>query len=518
MLPNIILIGIDNLRFDLVEGCPEKRYLDDFIVGNTLPVTPTLKAVAEESFWFQTCVAAAGYTPPSFATALTGTYPYRHGLIDYRWSSLHASVPTVFEALRGHGYRTVCMGSDPALFAQTRIGRGVDVVCRAEDELFPFLTADPTRPVVAFAHFFDCHTPFLWTDWRRPGINDDFYTEMQHLFGEDLRTQPDDRSAMRRAQHLTHGELPRQANADQHYTKLVSLYLQSIAKFDTGRLAAFVSFLKASGLWDTSYVVFFSDHGEIRDPDNPHLTSHGAHTKESLTRVVLMIHGPGIATGVSNDLVGLVDLTPTLFDLVGIRGASSDLHSLDGRSLAHLVNGESDTGEHWYMQEGWMVAIDRIVPPVRLERAVRTSTDLRYVFRGNEAILAEARGLRGAELRRWIAHSFFPARVEIEADRACLDQTVKDLGGGPEAALELALRREVQTPRHALYDLLWDPAEVRPIRVSFAPQLWPDYLEKYNWMLAHSGPVEKHANPVEESAEAEEEDLAERLRALGYHD
>jgi arylsulfatase A-like enzyme len=79
-LPNLIFIAIDNLRFDLISSYPDKTYLQDFLATDFIPETPTLNALADESFWFQTCVSAAGYTPPSFATIFTGAYPYQHGV------------------------------------------------------------------------------------------------------------------------------------------------------------------------------------------------------------------------------------------------------------------------------------------------------------------------------------------------------------------------------------------------------------------------------------------------------
>lgn len=73
--------------------------------------------------------------------------------------------------------------------------------------------------------------------------------------------------------------------------------------------------LKRMGVLEKSIVVLFSDHGE-------ELFDHGSvnHTQfyEHTARVPLIIHVPGVRPAVSSKLVSLVDVMPTVLEMVGI--------------------------------------------------------------------------------------------------------------------------------------------------------------------------------------------------------
>lgn len=519
-LPNLILIGIDNLRADLVSSFPDKTLLQDFLVDDRVPETATLDTLARESFWFRTCVSAAGYTPPSFATTFTGTYPYHHGVVDFIYSRLRSETRTLFEMLRAAGYRTAWFGREEWLLSTTQITRGIEAFCRNEDELFEFTAAHQDEPLCLFAHFFDCHKPFMWTEYDRPGINEDFFLQMHAMFGEDLRPlqSGDWKNLVARAETIAYEDLPDGVDPQEHYGKLVELYLRAIAKFDAGRLADFLTRLQEKNLWNSSYTLTFSDHGEIRDPEQRHRTNHGYFTSDAQTRVVCMLRGPDIQPGVSDELVGLVDMAPTLLNVLGSSAKPVPLPAFDGRSLSPILRGQSLAYEkRWYMQEGWMVFTERAVPPTRRERAVRTPEGFRYVFRGNPADLALAEEMDTDELPKWLAHTFFPMRWDAEAERDDMLQAFQRAGGDYDAALTLLFWKEHAHTRYAIYDLHTDPFERHPIRVSYAPDTWEDYLEKYRWMLAHSGAC-SHPEADTLSEENDDAELTERLRALGYHD
>jgi arylsulfatase A-like enzyme len=96
--------------------------------------------------------------------------------------------------------------------------------------------------------------------------------------------------------------------------------------------------LERTGQRENTVVIFTSDHGEM-------LGDHGIYLKgpyfyESAIRVPLIIDGPGLRDGQTSDaLVELVDLTPTIFDFVGVH-KPNELH---GRSLAPLLTGKETT-------------------------------------------------------------------------------------------------------------------------------------------------------------------------------
>jgi arylsulfatase A-like enzyme len=121
-------------------------------------------------------------------------------------------------------------------------------------------------------------------------------------------------------------EVVQQATAD--YYALITHMDREIGRI----LAA----LEAGGRADDTLVVFCSDHGLS-------LGGHGLMGKQNLyddsMRAPLVIAGPGIPKGSSDALVYLLDLYPTLCELLGVEVPES----VEGESLAPIVRGEAQS-------------------------------------------------------------------------------------------------------------------------------------------------------------------------------
>ena len=88
--------------------------------------------------------------------------------------------------------------------------------------------------------------------------------------------------------------------------------------------------LEHRGMLDNTYIIYSSDHGEM-------LGDHGLYTKsvayEASLRVPLLVAGPGIAGNqISDSLVELIDLNPTICELAGV----PVLPRIDARSIMRL--------------------------------------------------------------------------------------------------------------------------------------------------------------------------------------
>ncbi|MEM7131439.1 MAG: sulfatase-like hydrolase/transferase [Chloroflexota bacterium] len=103
---------------------------------------------------------------------------------------------------------------------------------------------------------------------------------------------------------------------DRQKKEAAACYYASITEIDQqyGRL---IDFLETSGQMENTIIIFSSDHGEL-------LGSHGLYCKnisgfEEVYNIPLVMKGPGIPQGVvSQAIVGLHDLAPTLLDLCDI--------------------------------------------------------------------------------------------------------------------------------------------------------------------------------------------------------
>ncbi len=110
-------------------------------------------------------------------------------------------------------------------------------------------------------------------------------------------------------------------------------YLAVITALD-GHIGRLLAELKARGMYDNTLFVFSSDQGLA-------MGSHGLMGKQNLydagMKVPLFISGPGVPRGESEALTYLLDIFPTVCDLVGAKIPAG----LDGQSLRPVIDGKA---------------------------------------------------------------------------------------------------------------------------------------------------------------------------------
>ncbi|MEO6773160.1 MAG: sulfatase-like hydrolase/transferase [Kofleriaceae bacterium] len=283
---NVLILTVDALRFDLLApGAPDR---DDF---------PNLTKLLAESVWFTHAIAPASGTDVSLSTLLTG-----------RFDPFQPVITTLLEALRASGRRTYAAipGEVLRYVGDTLIGRGVDKLVTVQTdwdkadigdhvsapataiEGIRALDSAGTRPWAIWLHFFDVHE--------------------HHQI-----------------------DVPKALLAQVHAggSPVIHKYRALLHAIDSevGRLRAE---LAKRGLADSTIIVFASDHGESLGADPRLLDTHGQVVYHALVRVPLAFHVPGVAPGQRTDLASLVDLAPTLLDLIGTPDA---MQPLDGTNL-----------------------------------------------------------------------------------------------------------------------------------------------------------------------------------------
>jgi arylsulfatase A-like enzyme len=130
-------------------------------------------------------------------------------------------------------------------------------------------------------------------------------------------------------------------------------------------VAAVLAAYRAHGLLERTLVVVTADHGESLG-DHDYYFAHGWFAYEDALRVPLVLVGPGVPAGRRvGASVSLVDLAPTLLDLLGLPATAT----MEGRSLRPLVRADGSDREAFsqtYYGEGMV--------------ALRTG-DVKYVFK-----------------------------------------------------------------------------------------------------------------------------------------
>lgn len=320
---NVLVLTLDTTRRDAMG-----------FFGHSPSITPHLDTLAGESTVFTDAYTVAPLTLPAHASLLTGLYPNSHHLRDNSVAALSPDATTLAEALQAEGWQTAagvaaivldsCYGLDQGFAVYRDPARDPSrqrlfIAERRADAMVDQTLADlpASGPWLYWLHLFDAHYPYA-----------------------------------------APGSVPRAARTeDEAYADRRRLYFEEIAWLDAqvGRL---LTALRARPDWSDTIVVVAADHGEsLLDGVEP---THGWFIYDPTMRIPLLVRMPGAAPRRVDVPVSLVDVMPTLLDLVGV--ARPDLR-FDGATLAPLVRGEPEEPftqravamESWYAWSnfGW---------------------------------------------------------------------------------------------------------------------------------------------------------------------
>ena len=302
---NVVLISIDTLRRDHL--APYGAALE----------TAAASRLAREGVLFERAVSHVPLTLPSHSSIFTGLYPPHHGVRDNAGFVLGKDVTTLAERLLEHGYQTAAVVGSYVVAARWGLAQGHETY----DDSFDYSEIErrslteverPAGPVVDRA-----------LDWlRRERRGDRPFYLWVHLYDpHDPYTPPEE--YRRRAPTAYAGEV---------------LYADA-------QVARLLDALDALGLRQRTLVVYLSDHGESLGDHGE--ATHGIFLYGATLDVPMIIAPPSGASPGSlglapagrrvRGLARLVDVTPTVLDLVGLPVPAG----LDGASLLPLVAHEA---------------------------------------------------------------------------------------------------------------------------------------------------------------------------------
>ena len=310
--PNLLLISVDTLRAD---------HLGSY--GYPLETDPFLReAFAEGGTLFETCISSASSTGPSHMTMFTSLDPTVHGVLPTAsfGTVLPRGVVTLASALRSAGLTTGAVTEDGPLGPARGFARGFDDFAETVEA-----GRTKTRGRIA-------RTLELAEAWLRRNGDKRFFLFVHTYEVHAPYTPPDPYADL-------FAEAPSPQGFPPHWNPI--LYDREIRHTDD-RLRDFFAFLEDAGLLRDTLVVLTSDHGEAFLEHG--FFGHGPDVHEEILRVPLMLRGPLIPAGQRiPELVGLVDLMPTLLELLGVAAPAG----LMGRSAAGLVRGDDGAGAGW---------------------------------------------------------------------------------------------------------------------------------------------------------------------------
>ncbi len=321
---NLVLISIDTLRADHL-SC----------YGYTRDTSPNIDSFARASLLFEQAFSTSHQTADSHMSILTSLYPSVHGVrnaTDRQAAQLPSGVTTLALHLERQGYRTGGFHGGGNLSPIYGFGRGFETYeeTTGVEATIDWILTPSEKPFFAFHHTYGPHDPYLsaspygemfgdGSEVPFPATQEELDRQLA-LMGRDTEGFASIREAFWSKVDPTD---PR------HVQRLIDLYDGKIRQTDA-ELAPLLSTLEK--LDRPTVVVITSDHGEEFQEHG--LFRHHKQLYSTLLRVPLVLRIPGAPTGRVSQRMSLIDLAPTLLEILG----SPPLDSAQGRSFLKTLS------------------------------------------------------------------------------------------------------------------------------------------------------------------------------------
>ncbi len=192
---------------------------------------------------------------------------------------------------------------------------------------------EPNKPWLLSVNPFDPHPPFdaPYEYYRR--------YDPETLPGAHFKDGDIEHQRRLEAANIDFQNRARHPDELQHKHIQASYY--AMIEFLDAEFGRLLRYLDDSGQRENTIIIFMSDHGETLGDHG--LVLKGCRFYEGLARVPLMISWLGqVQPQVTDELVELVDIVPTLYELLGMEAPPW----VQGRSLAPLLAGDKLSAPH----------------------------------------------------------------------------------------------------------------------------------------------------------------------------
>lgn len=353
---DIVLITVDSLRADHV-GC----------YGYERNTTPTLDQLAANGQCYKNAFSHACSTRPSFPSILTSSYALMHG----GFEQLSHDRTTIAEAMSGVGYQTAGFHSNLYLSADFGYDRGFDnfydskstssLLARARQAVKTHVDSDgmvynvlqkafnaterQTGVELGSAYVSADEMTEMAMEWAKDTGKDPRFLWVHYMDVHHPYTPPEKHQLKFRNKPVSNTDATQLRRkmlenpkdiTDAELEKLIDLYDAEIAFVD-----AEIKRLRTclDEVWDEDYVMAFTaDHGE-EFLDHGRF-SHAATFYDEVLHVPLILDD-NQEPETHDDLVGLLDLSPTLTDYADIDQPEAFLgEPLTGESVRDSVIAE----------------------------------------------------------------------------------------------------------------------------------------------------------------------------------
>lgn len=313
--------------------------------------SPVLDRLAAEGILFTRAHATAPLCSPSRGSLFTGRYPHSNGLVGlahHGWE-YRAGVRTLPQLLSEAGWYSALFGMQHETSFPSRVGFDEfdvsNAYCEyvvAESRKWLYRHRDDEQPFLLTSGFFETHRPY-----------------------PAERYPPADPATVDVPEHLPDAAAVRDD---------VAAFYGSITVADAA-VGELLETLADTGLDETTWVVFFTDHG----PAFPRAKSTLYDAGTGIALIIRPPTGRGIPPRVYDELFSGVDLVPTLLGLLGL-DVPADVEGMS--HAANLVAAHAaPIREHVYTSKMYHDSFD----PIRAIRSKKYSYIENYAHRSGIA-------------------------------------------------------------------------------------------------------------------------------------
>lgn len=388
---NVVVALVDSLRADrLAAG------------GSPREVMPAVEALAREGRVFTDCYTQASHTDYAVPCVFSSHYPLR-SREPYRypddppWARV-----LIYDLLRALGYRTAIFSSQNEGWGRMdrylrTAGLEVYFDARARGGVVPTAAIDDRVTVDEAIQWMDGvgEAPFfLALNLHAPHLPYTIPPDFPRRFGPREIDFP-----------LTIGWFPR-----EKAEAVKGLYEDALAYADA-QLGRLLARLRERGLWERTVVVVCGDHGEGFYEHG--LAAHANSIYEEVMRVPLVVRAPGLAPGADGRPAQLVDVPPTVCDLLGLPPHPS----FQGRSL-RAADFPAERSRYLLSDTAWTTHLGIVRSGLKLIYDSREGRMALYDLRrdpGEREDVFSARPAEAADLRARLA-AFRKAQLDYYAD------------------------------------------------------------------------------------------------------
>ena len=427
--PNIILVIADALRWDHL-GC----------YGYSRNTSPNIDRIAREGIIFNRAYAQGNWTLTSTAALFTALYPTSHNVLSKK-RIMPKESKTLIENLKVAGYKTAGFSKNPFFWGNFGLRRGFDCFYFGQSnficKLWPSVISDilkrlfmPTdenlarqaiswiksnksRKFFIYLHYMATHAPY-----RIPEAYEEIYA----------KEQIPDRVDFPHKRYLRNVKFnPAQKR------NLIDRYDGAI-RFVDDQIGKLLDILQSLDLNEDTLLIIAGDHGEAFGEHGD--WTHGHTLYQETIKIPLIVWYPKISCNqmVSNELAGLIDIKPTILNIIGIK--QSEIHQ--GKDLISQITKEDSL----YQQKGsreeifsegrrnfrciitsanWKLISDKVKGKIELYNLEEDPEEKHNVFNLYPEIAKNLQGRLTSRFKEYKKQALRPGKASISA------QTIREL-------------------------------------------------------------------------------------------